>query len=219
VSADQSCSTFNYGETEDYTITITQLQCSSDFTLYPDTLIPHHYWAVNSSLGIPPLSYLWSWGDGTFDSTAYPSHTYDSAGWYTICLHIQDSTGCSDSFCADYEILKSESPNTIITVDVVDSLPGIPTTIENVNLLQSWSVFPNPVSGNVFVNYSLSSTVRVNIELFDVLGNKLLQLVNDSREAGQYRSNVDSRGLTNGIYFLQIHVGDEAVTTKVVVQN
>ncbi|MFI5134736.1 MAG: GEVED domain-containing protein, partial [Chitinophagales bacterium] len=62
LTADQSCSQLNYGETEDYTITVAPSSCSAYFTLSPDSLIPHHYWAINQALGTPPLYYLWSWG-------------------------------------------------------------------------------------------------------------------------------------------------------------
>jgi len=218
VSADQSCSQFNYGETEDYTINITQLQCSADFTLYPDSLIPHHYWALNLANGIPPISYYWIWGDGTYDTDPYPSHTYDTAGWYNICLIIIDSTGCGDSACASYEIMKLEQMNTVITVDVVDSIPDIATVVQNTDVLQLWSVFPNPVSENVFINYSLSTSAKVSVEIYDVLGNRLQQMIN-SEPAGEHHSEIDSQKLANGIYFLQIRAGDEIISQKIIVSH
>src|SRR4029079_71137 len=61
-------------------------ECSANFYLVADSLIPHHYWAVSMVSGAQPLNYVWSWGDGSYDSTAYPSHTYSVAGYYTLCL-------------------------------------------------------------------------------------------------------------------------------------
>jgi hypothetical protein len=191
--------------------------CSANFTLYPDSLIPHHYWAVNLATGYLPLTYFWSWGDSTYDTIAYPSHTYAAAGFYNIGLTIQDSTGCQSNFSNIYDIQKQTEENTIITVDVVDSLPGIPTAIQNANVLQSWSVFPNPTSTNVFVNYSLSIPATVNIEVYDVLGNKLDQLINDDQERGQHTTTIDARKFSNGIYFLQINALYQVASQKIIV--
>lgn len=219
ITSDQSCTPFNYGETEDYTITFSPLQCSANFTLYPDSLIPHHYWAVNLAIGIPPLTYFWSWGDSTYDTIAYPSHTYAAAGFYNIGLTIQDSAGCQSSFSNIYDIQKQEEENTIITVDVVDSIPGIPTTVQNTEVLQSLSVFPNPASGNAFVSYSLSTPATVSIEVYDVLGNKLNQLSNNEQEQGQHTSTIDIRNLAHGIYFLQIWADHQTALQKMMVMN
>src|SRR5262249_28239849 len=122
--------------------------CSSDFYLVPDTTTAHHYWGISQSTGTPPLSYIWSWGDGTYDSIAYPSHTYATAGYYTICLSIEDSTGCFDSICIPYSIQKLSAENTIVKVDIVDSISGAPTSVQHASLLQSVSIFPNPASQN-----------------------------------------------------------------------
>jgi hypothetical protein len=108
--------------------------------------------------------------------------------------------------------------NTIITVDVVDSIPSIPTTVQNTNVLQSWSVFPNPASGNVFVSYSLSTPATVSIEVYDVLGNKLEQKIRDN-EAGEYHSTIDIQKLPDGIYFVKIRAGDQMASEKMVVMN
>ena len=182
----------------------------------------HHYWALNFAMGVPPLSYYWSWGDGTYDSIAYPNHTYATAGFYTICLSIQDSTGCFDSTCISYNIQKmssAEEENTIVKVDVVDSIPSIPTSIQNTNGLQSWSVFPNPASGNSFIYYTLSTSATISIDVCDVFGNKLRQLVYANEEAGEHNSAFDSRELANGVYLIQIHAGDQIATQKIVVMN
>src|SRR6185295_14485930 len=188
----------------------------ANFYLTPDTLIPHHYWAINQASGSGPLDYLWSWGDGTYDSIAYPSHIYADSGFYTICLTIHDSTGCTDSICIDYNIQKISRENTIVKVDVVDSIPSIPTAIENTNVLQSWSVFPNPTSGNSFINYTLSTPANISIDLYDVLGNKLQQLVNSDQQEGEHNAALDTRKLASGVYLLQIRAGDQMAEQKVV---
>lgn len=42
--------------------------------------------------GVSPYTYLWDFGDGTTDTNANPSHTYDTAGTYAVTLTVTDST-------------------------------------------------------------------------------------------------------------------------------
>ena len=53
--------------------------CSAYFIVTPDTTTLHHYYIINNASGITPIKYYWSWGDGTYDTIAYPSHTYSTA--------------------------------------------------------------------------------------------------------------------------------------------
>lgn len=47
----------------------------------------------NSSTG----SYLWNFGDGGVSTATSPSHTYKSAGTYTVMLTVKNSNGCESS--------------------------------------------------------------------------------------------------------------------------
>ena len=46
------------------------------------------------------ISYAWNFGDSTnVDSSSNPTHTFASAGSYTVCLTIQTSLGCTYTTC------------------------------------------------------------------------------------------------------------------------
>ena len=51
----------------------------------------------SSSGATSPLSYRWSFGDGSFSTAPRPQHSYTSTGAYTVRLIVTDSTGCSDT--------------------------------------------------------------------------------------------------------------------------
>ena len=42
--------------------------------------------------------YSWNFGDGTTSNQFSPSHTYNSSGWFTVCLTISD-TLCTSTYC------------------------------------------------------------------------------------------------------------------------
>jgi PKD repeat protein len=53
---------------------------------------------INSSIACPSAVYLFDFGDGSTSSMMNPTHTYASAGTYTICLTVADAFG-SNTTC------------------------------------------------------------------------------------------------------------------------
>lgn len=51
----------------------------------------------NLSSGSGALTYQWKFGDGGTSTAANPSHTYNSAGSYTVTLITANSAGCADT--------------------------------------------------------------------------------------------------------------------------
>jgi gliding motility-associated-like protein len=50
---------------------------------------------INTSSGA--TGYIWSFGDGSGDSTLNPSHVYDAKGTYTVMLIAYNQNGCPDT--------------------------------------------------------------------------------------------------------------------------
>ncbi|MCX6269971.1 MAG: PKD domain-containing protein [Bacteroidetes bacterium] len=74
--------------------------CQAMFYAIPDSLNPGLTFSfIDISMG-NPTSWLWEFGDGTTSALQYPVHTYNSAGFYNVCLTISDvPTGCQSTFC------------------------------------------------------------------------------------------------------------------------
>lgn len=157
------------------------------FIIYPDSTTPHHYFVLNESTGIPPISYLWNWGDGTHDTTAYPTHTYSTSGNYLICLTVRLSTDCccGSTYC-DSSYL-SKSPNSIISVTVV---PG-PSGIKENELSGQLKVYPNPATDKLQIQTDLQLK---DIEVADITG-RLLYITT--------AKTIDCSGFANGVYFIR----------------
>ncbi|MBK8610239.1 MAG: PKD domain-containing protein [Chitinophagaceae bacterium] len=52
---------------------------------------------TNTSTGPGTLSYSWNFGDGGSSTAQNPTHTYTSAGSFTVTLTVVSTTGCSNS--------------------------------------------------------------------------------------------------------------------------
>lgn len=62
-----------------------------------DCTLPSTINFQNNSTGSGTLSYQWDFGDGNTSTQSTPSHTYTTAGSYTVRLIVNSSNGCSDT--------------------------------------------------------------------------------------------------------------------------
>ena len=80
------------------TVVIDSIPCSADFSYEINGLTVSF---TNLSTGSDPYMY-WYFGDGTNSYEIDPQHTYDQAGFYTVCLAIYDEVQfCYDFYCTD----------------------------------------------------------------------------------------------------------------------
>lgn len=65
-------------------------------------------------------------------------------------------------------------------------------------------MYPNPVSDMIHFDIQLSKTGTVRIELFDILGNKVMDVQNLSANGSSYTASQDVTSMTNGMYIAKI---------------
>lgn len=64
--------------------------------------------------------------------------------------------------------------------------------------------FPNPFNPVTQISYSLSNQAFVNLEIFDIRGSLVKQLVNGNEPAGYKSIEFNASGLASGIYFYRL---------------
>ncbi|HEX5003625.1 MAG TPA: PKD domain-containing protein [Bacteroidia bacterium] len=185
--------------------------CSSNFAIYPDSTLPHTYWAYNLATGAAPLTYTWSWGDSTFSTGAYPSHTYAGPGLYTICLTISDATGCSSTTCYNWQLLRIEN-SAPVTINVVAGSTGLQENDHATTL----SLFPNPASEAVTLSWSATSGEEVSIQLFNIEG----RLVNDFGifKGNSHETTLNLQGIPAGLYLVKFSDANGLKYHKIVIK-
>lgn len=186
-----------------------QQHCSAYFALYPDINLLHTYNIINMAYGTGELSYLWNWGDGGVDTVAYPSHTYSSAGLYTICLTITDSVGCSNYYCSNFSLQRTT--NTIIQVNVV---PGVNTGISDFTVSNpSFQVFPNPTS-DLFTIATDKSFINSTVTITDLTGRKVAET-----QLAASTTQLSTENMPDGVYFITLINNGVAHTQKLIIQK
>lgn len=72
---------------------------------------------------------------------------------------------------------------------------------------------PNPFTDQTTITYELSEQLHVKLEIFNILGQKMMTVTDGIQEAGVYTKTVNTRSLPSGIYFCQLQAGDTYIET------
>ena len=101
---------------------------------------------------------------------------------------------------------------------ISDSAYGIATMKKSAKLTYNLAQNrPNPAKGKTIVSYSIKSSGRVRVEVFNVLGQKVMTVIDRDQSAGVYKTTIDVSKLNAGIYFYKIKANDFSDTKKFMV--
>ncbi len=76
--------------------------------------------------------------------------------------------------------------------------------------------YPNPFNPTTTIEYSLPEREYASIIVYDLLGNKVIELINEENAAGKYKVQFDGSNFSSGIYFYRFTSGDFSQTKKFV---
>ncbi len=76
--------------------------------------------------------------------------------------------------------------------------------------------FPNPFNPETCIQYFLTSHQHVTLKVYNILGNEVMTLVDEQKQAGTYTVTFDASQLSNGTYFYQLQAGEFIDTKKFV---
>ena len=103
-----------------------------------------------------------------------------------------------------------EIDTTIIVkpLDVEEEITEVPT-----EFLLSQN-FPNPFNPSTKINWQMPARSQVTLKVYDVLGNEIVTLVNEEKEAGYHSIDFNASDLPSGVYFYKLTAGNFISTRK-----
>lgn len=171
------------------------IACDANFSWWLDSTQNNLLWIWNQSTGSPTMQYNWSWGDNTFSTGQFPTHSYTQTGLFNICLTVYDSiSGCTDSLCIPIQVARLAQQSTVpFTVNVIGGALSVNDPVQEET---TWSIFPNPADQELQIQSSQTLTGR-QFRILDITGRTLQQ-------ATVTGTSLDINDLTSGLYILQI---------------
>jgi hypothetical protein len=182
-----------------------------------------------------PLSYNWSPVAGTASSVSVSPTTTTN---YSIT--VMNSIGCTTSASqtinvmdirdGDRKVFICHNGNTLSVAtssvlahlsNVGDKLGNCPNTARmgNVAETESFTVLPNPATGDAALRISLTEGKQVAVSISDMQGRKVMDVTNAAYAAGNYTLAIPSATLNAGIYFVSINAGGEQTQIRFVISR
>lgn len=97
--------------------------------------------------------------------------------------------------------------------------PLEPTTAihENkLNVISGISVYPNPARGLTSISYFLSKTENVSVQLLDMNGRVIKDLLSEKQASGSHSHFLDLQNVASGVYFVKTSIADQKVSQKLI---
>ncbi|MGA2668345.1 MAG: T9SS type A sorting domain-containing protein, partial [Ignavibacteria bacterium] len=76
--------------------------------------------------------------------------------------------------------------------------------------------YPNPFNPVTKIAYDIPKRTEVIIKIYNVLGQLVIQPVNEVKEPGKYNLEFDASNLPSGVYYYVIKAGSFTDTRKMV---
>ena len=86
-----------------------------------------------------------------------------------------------------------------------------PGVITDYSLSQN---YPNPFNPETKISFSIAKAGKVSLAVYNVVGQKVADLVNEQKVAGKYQVTWNANSLASGVYFYRLEVGDYSKTMK-----
>ncbi|MFA4818771.1 MAG: T9SS type A sorting domain-containing protein [Patescibacteria group bacterium] len=143
------------------------------------------------------------------DSTITGKPTTADTGSYLITVVVSDGKGGTDTLKYNLKVDKLTG---------IDDSQTVPVTY---SLSQN---YPNPFNPSTTIVYSIPTSCQVKLQVLDILGREIVELVNEQKFAGSYEVVFSAQGgsasggnasnLPSGIYFYRLQAGNFVSTKK-----
>ncbi len=90
-----------------------------------------------------------------------------------------------------------------------------PSPLNEITGQQNISIYPNPVSEFINLNFELEQSSNVSVSVFDIFGKKVQTLYAGTLSTGKYQRQFDL-DIVNGTYLIKLEIGENAFVERVV---
>ncbi len=136
-------------------------------------------------------------------------------GIYEWSIPNNPSTECLIKIFNINEPFNSDQSDSVFTIDKfteINELFGSSST-SKYELFQN---FPNPFNSSTVIYYGIPNESFVTLSMYNLIGEKIAELVNEYKDAGYYKVRFDLVNYNSGVYFYRLQAGSFVETKKMV---
>jgi hypothetical protein len=81
------------------------------------------------------------------------------------------------------------------------------------------TAYPNPANTVQTIIYSIHKSSTVKLEVYDLFGNMMSAIINETQLEGKYKTEIDVRDYANGIYSIVLSMDGQSFSQKMMVYH
>jgi hypothetical protein len=97
--------------------------------------------------------------------------------------------------------------------------PAIVSIEKDVNLIEGFKLhqnYPNPFNPSTMISWQLAVSSHVELSIYNILGQKVVTLVDKKQSAGNHQIEWDASGLASGVYMYCLNVNGQEASMKMI---
>ena len=102
------------------------------------------------------------------------------------------------------DVLRNVAVNQTITLTEGETIVSAGNEIILPDEFILYQNYPNPFNPSTKITFGLAADSKVNLKVFDVLGQEVMTLINNDLTAGSHHVDFDGSNLKSGVYFYKI---------------
>ena len=125
---------------------------------------------------------------------------------------------------SDYSVFNHET--VLENTEWVSGVPGFLTSIESEKktedlpeLYTLYQNYPNPFNPTTTISFTLPQAGKVTLEVYNILGERVIMLVNEELDKGHHSLKFNAGNLASGVYCYRLITGDFNQTKKFVLMK
>jgi hypothetical protein len=143
------------------------------------------------------------------DVQNWVNHPAENFGW--LVLGDETTAQTAKRFDSRQNTTAANRPVLTVTYTTATAVSDTKTQPRDFHLDQN---YPNPFNSSTVIEFSIPGAAFVQLKLYDLLGQELMTLVNERREAGEHQVHFTADGLTSSVYVYRIQADEFHQTRK-----
>lgn len=119
---------------------------------------------------------------------------------------------CKPCFTAPFQPMSRAASGETLGIDFAPDVPAAASTATEFAL---GTAYPNPFRGQTEIGFSLAESGSVRVQVFDMMGRRIVTLIDEVRDAGSHTVRFDAGTLPSGVYVVRLDAGGRTATQQV----
>jgi hypothetical protein len=141
----------------------------------------------------------------------------EDGGRYSFSLSESEVAPVEKTLTGERNINAKEGAVTTHRFELIATMNELNTGMElptDISLKQN---YPNPFNPTTVIEYQLPQSAQVRLQVYDMAGRQVAELVNEQVSAGSHTINFDASNLSSGVYMYRLQAGTTMLTRKLTV--